>query len=104
MPLKTKTRKAPKVIFNLRLYVAGVTPKSLMAISNLRKICEKLPVLYHLEIIDLLKNPALARDHQILALPTLVRALPGPVRKVVGDLSDAKQVFVGLDIRTNGRR
>lgn len=105
--LKTKTKKSPKVVLNLRLYVAGVTPKSLMAVSNLRKICENLPVPYDLEIIDLVKNPALARDHQILALPTLVRSLPGPIRKVVGDLSDAEQVFVGLDIRkskSNGRR
>ena len=107
--LKTKTKKPPNVTFvlSLRLYVAGETPKSLTAISNLKKICENLPVPYVLEIIDLLKNPELARDHQILALPTLVRSLPAPIRKVVGDSFDVEQVFVGLDIReskTIGRR
>jgi hypothetical protein len=75
--VRLKAKKLPNVIFNLRLYVAGETPKSLKTISNLKKICENLPVPYDLEIIDLLKNPALARDQQIMALPILVRSLPG---------------------------
>jgi circadian clock protein KaiB len=105
--VKTKTEKLPNVTVNLRLYVAGETPNSLEAISNLKKICENLPVPYELEIIDLMKNPALAKDHQIMALPTLVRSLPDSIRKIFGDLSGAKEVFVGLDIReskADGRR
>ena len=83
----------------LRLYVAGQTPKSLAAISNLKKICvDHLKDRYHIEVIDLVKNPALARDHQILAIPTLVRSLPVPIRKIIGDLSDTEKVVVGLDI------
>jgi circadian clock protein KaiB len=85
---------------DLRLYVAGQTPKSLAAISNLKKICtEHLNDRYRIEVIDLAKNPALARDHQILAIPTLVRKLPVPIRKIIGDLSDTARVVVGLDIR-----
>lgn len=84
----------------LRLYIAGQTPKSLVAISNLKKICtEHLEGRYKIEIIDLLKHPTLARDHQILAIPTLVRQLPVPIRKIIGDLSNTEQVVVGLDIR-----
>jgi circadian clock protein KaiB len=98
-PRNPKAKKSPKVAYNLRLYVAGETPKSLAAISNLKNICEHLPVPCKVEVIDLMKNPILARDHQILALPTLVRELPGPIRKVIGDLSDAERVLVGLDIR-----
>jgi circadian clock protein KaiB len=82
------------------LYVAGQTPKSQAAISNLKKICnDHLDDRYHVEVIDLLKNPALARDHQILAIPTLVRSLPVPIRKIIGDLSDTDRVVVGLDVR-----
>jgi circadian clock protein KaiB len=82
------------------LYIAGQTPKSLAAISNLRNIyagdfAEK----YNSQVIDLLKNPALARDHQILAIPTLVRSLPVPICNIIGDLSDTERVVVGLDIR-----
>jgi len=90
----------------LRLYVAGQTPKSLAAISNLNKICaEYSHEQYHLEVIDLAKNPALARNHQILAIPTLVRSLPVPIRKIIGDLSDTERVVVGLDIATSkGKR
>jgi len=84
----------------LRLYIAGQTPKSLVAISNLKKICvEHLNGRYKIDVIDLMKNPALARDHQILAIPTLVRQLPPPIRKIIGDLSNTEQVVVGLDIR-----
>jgi circadian clock protein KaiB len=87
-------------VIDLRLYVAGQTPKSQAAISNLKKICsDHLADAYHIEVIDLLKNPALARDHQILAIPTLVRSLPVPIRKIIGDLSDTDRVVVGLDIR-----
>jgi circadian clock protein KaiB len=92
-------RKSSADIIELRLYVAGQTPKSLAAISNLKKICvEHLKDRYHIEVIDLVKNPALARDHQILAIPTLVRSLPVPIRKIIGDLSDTEKVVVGLDI------
>lgn len=85
----------------LRLYIAGQTPKSLSAISNLKKICsEYLQESCKIEVIDLIKNPTLARDHQILAIPTLVRQVPVPLRKIIGDLSNTEQVLVGLDIRS----
>jgi circadian clock protein KaiB len=85
----------------LRLYVAGQTPKSIAAFDNLRAICEEhLAGRYQLEVVDLLKNPALARGHQILALPALVRQLPPPVKKIIGDFSNTEKVLVGLDLRT----
>jgi circadian clock protein KaiB len=97
--LKNKP-KSKKRVFELRLYVAGHTPKSLAAISNLKSICAShLEDKYHIEVIDLFKRPALARDHQILAIPTLVRKLPVPIRKIIGDLSDTERVVVGLDLR-----
>jgi circadian clock protein KaiB len=84
----------------LRLYVAGQTPKCIAAFANLKKICaEYLENKYHIEIIDLLENPQLARGDQILAIPTLVRNLPQPVRKIIGDLSNTEKVLVGLDLR-----
>ena len=84
----------------ISLYVAGQTPKSLAAISNLKKICaEHLEDHYRVEIIDLVKDPSLARDHQILAIPTLVRRLPVPIRKIIGDLSDTQRVLVNLEVR-----
>jgi circadian clock protein KaiB len=84
----------------LRLYVAGQTKKSVAAFANLKKLCEEhLEGKYEIEVIDLLVNPALAKEHQILALPTLVRRLPEPVRKIIGDLSNTERVLVGLDIR-----
>ena len=84
----------------LRLYVAGQTPKSVTAFANLKKICEEyLHGKYQIEVIDLLVNPTLAKDDQILALPTLVRKLPEPVKKIIGDLSNTERVLVGLDIR-----
>lgn len=84
----------------LRLYVAGQTPKSVNAFNNLKKICEEqLKGKYHIEVIDLIVNPQLSRDDQILAVPTLVRKLPVPVRKIIGDLSDTERVLVGLDIK-----
>jgi len=86
--------------YNLRLYVAGQTPKSLAAIANLRIICEDhLAGRYTIEVIDLLKTPQLAQGDQILALPTLVRRLPPPIKRVIGTLSDTERVLVGLDIQ-----
>jgi circadian clock protein KaiB len=85
----------------LRLYVAGQTPKSLVALKNLKKICEDyLQGRYRLHVIDLLKTPQLAQDDQILAIPTLVRNLPHPIRKIIGDLSDTQRVLVGLNVRS----
>jgi len=86
--------------WQLRLYVAGQTSKSLLAFANLKKICEAhLEGRYHIKVIDLLVTPQLARGDQILALPTLVRKLPQPVVKILGDLSNTERVLVGLDIR-----
>lgn len=86
--------------WNLRLYVAGATPRAIAALENLKLICEEhLAGRYDIEVIDLLKDPRLARGHQILAVPTLVRELPEPVRKIIGDLSDTEKVLVGLDLR-----
>jgi circadian clock protein KaiB len=86
--------------WELRLYVAGQTPKSLAAFENLKRICEEyLAGQYHIEVIDLLKQPQLARGDQIIALPTLVRKLPVPIRKIIGDLSNTERVLVGLDLR-----
>lgn len=84
----------------LQLYVAGQTPKSVAAIHNLRSICEEyLHGRYHIEVVDLVENPSLARSAQILAIPTLVRRLPVPIRRIIGDLSDTEQVLLGLNIR-----
>ncbi len=104
-----KTKRAEKVTaeskagietWNLRLYVAGQTPKSIAAFSNLKRICEEhLKGLYKIEVIDLLLNPQLAKGDQILALPTLVRKLPVPIRKIIGTLSDTERVLVGLDLQ-----
>jgi circadian clock protein KaiB len=86
--------------WNMRLYVAGQTPKSLRALANLKQICEEhLAGKYHIEIIDLLENPQLASSDQILAIPTLIRHLPQPMRKIIGDLSNVERVLVGLDLR-----
>jgi circadian clock protein KaiB len=85
--------------FNFRLYVAGQTPKSLTAITNLKSVCEKhLPGAYNIEIVDIAKNPERAIEDQIMALPTLVRRLPEPIKRVIGTLSDVEKVLVGLDI------
>jgi circadian clock protein KaiB len=84
----------------LRLYVAGQTPRSIEAFANLKTICEQhLAGLYTIEVVDLLKNPKLAGGDRILAIPTLVRRLPPPVKKIIGDLSNTERVLVGLDIR-----
>jgi len=89
--------------WDLRLYVAGQTPRSIIALQNLRRLCEShIAGHYRLEIVDLMKNPELARGDQILAIPTLVRKLPEPVRKIIGDLSNTERVLVGLDVRSAG--
>lgn len=86
--------------WDLRLYVAGQTPKSMTALANLKKMCEEhLAGRYKIEVIDLVKNPQMARSDQILAIPTLVRRLPEPMRKIIGDLSNEERVLVGLDVR-----
>ncbi len=95
-----KNAKPNADIWELRLYVAGQTPKSLAAFANLKKICEEhLKGKYHIEVVDLLKNPQLAGGDQILAIPTLVRKLPPPLKKIIGDLSNTLRVLVGLDLR-----
>ena len=90
----------PDKVWQLRLYVAGRTPKSVTAFSNLKKICENhLKDRYRIKVIDLVQQPQLSKGDQILAVPTLVRKLPQPVRKIIGDLSDTERVLVGLDLR-----
>jgi len=90
-------------VWELRLYVAGETEKSKTALANLQAICdEHLPGRYQVEVVDLLKNPQLAKGDQIIALPTLVRKLPNPVRKIIGDLSNTERTLVGLQIRPAG--
>ena len=85
--------------WELRLYVAGQTPKSIAAFSNLKKLCEEhLQGQYRIEVIDLLENPALAKGDQIFAIPTLVRKLPKPIKKIIGDLSNKERVLVGLNL------
>ncbi len=92
-------------VYNLRLYVAGQTPRSLRAFANLRDICDKhLAGRYTIEVIDLQENPQLAQGDQILAIPTLVRKLPPPLRKIIGDLSDTEKVLVGLDLKPRSVR
>ena len=86
--------------WKLRLYIAGETSRSLAAVTNLRQVCrEYLPANYRIEVIDLLKNPHLAAGDQILAVPTLVRRLPTPLKRIIGDLSNLERVLVGLDLR-----
>ncbi len=97
---ETDGDEAGDVVFDLRLYVAGQTPKSVRAVENLRRVCEEhLSGRYQVEVIDLLVNPALARGDEIIAVPTLVRKLPEPIRKIIGDLSDTDRVLVGLQVR-----
>jgi circadian clock protein KaiB len=87
-------------VWDLRLYVAGQTAKSVAAFSNLKRFCEEhLDGKYRIEVIDLMQNPQLARGDQIVAIPTLVRKLPAPVRKIIGDLSNTERVLVGLQLR-----
>lgn len=89
--------------FNMTLYVAGQTPKSVAALSNLKKICEThLPGRYSIEVIDLMVNPARAQSDQIVAIPTLIRRLPEPLKRILGDLSNIERVLVGLEVREAG--
>ena len=108
MPItKRKTRARPRkpaprkpVVWDLRLYVAGQTPKSIRAFANLKVLCEEhLKGRYQIEVIDLRENPQLARGDQIVAIPTLVRRLPKPLRTIIGDMSDSVRLLVGLDLR-----
>ena len=95
-----RNRKERVKGWDLKLYIAGYTPRAMRALENLETICEKhLHGLYRIEVVDLLRNPRLARGDQIVAVPTLVRKLPVPVRKIIGDLSDEERVLVGLDLR-----
>src|SRR5262245_28290461 len=92
--------------YNLRLYVAGQTPKSIAAIANLKKLCEKhLAGRYNIDVVDLMQDPSLAQRDQIVAIPTLIRQLPEPIRRIIGDLSNSERVLLGLDIeaRPEGR-
>lgn len=96
---KKKEQKVNRELWNLRLYIAGETTRSIAALRNLQKICdEHLPGKYHTEVIDLLESPQLAAGDQILAVPTLVRLLPPPLKKIIGDLSNTERVLVGLDV------
>ena len=96
----TKTKSPSTERWQLRLYVAGQTPRSVAALANLKKLCEThMAGHYEIEVIDLLKNPKLAAGDQILAIPTLVRRLPTPIKKIIGDLSNEARVLVGLDVR-----
>ena len=97
---KTDAEKPNGEVVELRLYVAGQTPKSLTAFANLKRLCEEhLAGEFEIEVIDLLENPRLAKDDQIVAIPTLVRKLPPPIRKIIGDLSDTERTLVGLQLR-----
>ena len=99
----TDKKKGKPEIWHLRLYVAGQTPKSITAFANLKNICEEhLKGKYTIEVIDLLENPRLAKGDQILAIPTLVRKLPVPIRKIIGDLSNTERVLVGLNLYPGG--
>ncbi len=100
---KPAVRKLPRYL--LRLYITGATTKSMLAIENVRRICEQhLEGRYELEVIDLYKNLPLARGDQIIAAPTLIKELPRPLRRLIGDMSDEKRVLVGLDLRPRGVR
>jgi circadian clock protein KaiB len=102
-PVKKRSKKPPKPAapeWDLRLYVADSTLKSVAAFDNLHQLCEKhLPGRYRIEVIDLVKNPQLAQGDQILAVPTVVRRLPTPIRRIIGNLADTERVLVGLDLR-----
>jgi circadian clock protein KaiB len=99
-PLKGKSAEALPMQWDLRLYVAGPTPKSVAAFRNLESLCEEhLAGHYRIQVVDLMKSPQLAKGDQILAVPTVVRNLPSPIRKVIGNLSNTERVLVGLDLR-----
>lgn len=99
----SKAQRRSRALWELRLYVAGMTPTSVRAFENLKKLCEEhLQGIYSIQVIDLLERPILARGDQIVAVPTLVRRLPTPVKKIIGDLSNTERVLVGLDLRPAG--
>ena len=99
---KNRKPEAKEEFWNLRIYIAGDTPKMQEAIQNLKKVCEEyLPGRCSIEVIDLLKNPKLAAGEQILAIPTVIRRLPEPVKRLIGDLTITEKVIVGLDIKTD---
>lgn len=99
--MKPEQPEDPTTTWLLRLYVAGQTPKSVAALTNLKRICEThLKGLYQIEVIDLLVNPQLAKGDQIIAVPTLVRQLPPPVKKIIGDLAKEERVLIGLDLKS----
>ncbi len=101
---RKRIEKSARNEYLLKLYVAGQTPKSIQAFENLKEICEThLQGRYRIEVVDLIENPALARGDQILALPAVVRQLPPPVKKIIGDFSNAERVLVGLDLRPLSR-
>jgi len=104
-PTQTRpAKKAKKKLWELRLYVAGQTPKSLAAFANLKAICEEhLPGCYAIEVIDLYKRPALADGEQIIAAPTLLKKLPLPLRRFIGDMSNTEKIIVGLDLRPKAK-
>ena len=96
---KSKARRPSQSTWTLRLYVAGQTPRSITAFSNLKRLCEeRLAGRYTIEVIDLVKNPHLAQSDQVVAIPTLVRKLPEPIKRVVGDLSNTERVLIGMDL------
>ena len=98
-----KTRPFKSPLWELRLYVAGMTPTSIRAFENLKRLCEEhMHGAYKIQVVDLLERPMLARGDQIIAVPTLVRRLPTPVKKIIGDLSNTERVLVGLDLRPAG--
>lgn len=102
--MKTTEPKAPRAAessrYVLRLYIAGQSPKSILAIANIKRICEEeLQGQYDLEVIDLYQQPHLAQGEQIIAVPTLIKKLPPPLRRIIGDMSDTERVLVGLDLR-----
>jgi circadian clock protein KaiB len=99
-PKKRKTVKDADDFWTMRLYIAGQTPNSMAAVTNLRNICEeKLQGRYRIEVIDLLKKPQLAKGDQIVAIPTLVRKIPSPMKRIIGNMSQAEKVLVGLDLK-----
>jgi len=103
--VKTGRRKSRQELWILRLYIAGQSARSASALRNLEEVCEEhLAGRYKIEVVDLLKQPQLARGDQIVALPTLVRRLPPPMKKIIGDLSNQERLLVGLDLRRGTRR
>ena len=100
-----KSRKMVKKQWELRLYIAGESAKAVTAFANLKKICEEhLAGQYHIEVIDLLKQPQLARGDQIVAVPTLIKALPLPMRRLIGDMSQKDRIILGLDLKPKARK